>query len=116
MNRRSFLEAASAAMPGVLLAQTLPAASEPSRRVPLPFKVGSGKDRTDAAISLYEGDMFFTKVSGRDCNGALYIYESTRLRQGGPAQHFHYEQDEWISVLEGGFVIKVGETTYEAKP
>lgn len=80
-----------------------------------PFKVDAGKDRFDKAISPFEGDTFYTKVSTKDTDGDLYIYESIRLKKGGPALHFHYSQDEIWYVLEGEFLIKVGDQLYHAK-
>lgn len=80
-----------------------------------PFKVESGKDRFDKAITLFEGDTFYTKVSTRDTDGDLYVYESSRVKKGGPALHFHYSQDELWHVLEGEFLIKVGDQLYETK-
>ncbi len=81
-----------------------------------PFKVDAGKDRFEKAITLFEGDTFYTKVSTKDTDGDLYIYESTRIKRGGPAMHFHYSQDEWWYVLEGEFLIKVGDQLYQVKP
>lgn len=80
-----------------------------------PFEVDRGKDRFDKAITLFEGDTFYTKVSTTDTNGDLYIYESTRVKKGGPALHFHYSQDEHWYVLEGEFLIKVGDQLYKVK-
>ena len=80
-----------------------------------PFKVDAGSDRFGNAISLFEGDTFYTKVSTKDTDGDLYMYESTRLKKGGPALHFHYSQDEIWYVLEGEFLIKVGDQLYKAK-
>lgn len=77
--------------------------------------VESGKDRFNEPISPFEGDMFFTKVSAKDTDGDLYIYESTRVKKGGPALHFHYEQDEFWYVLKGEFLIRVGDETYHAR-
>jgi mannose-6-phosphate isomerase-like protein (cupin superfamily) len=114
MNRRSFLRTASVAVPGIFLSRPLSAAASSGTGTLTPFKVASGRDRGDSPLSLFEGDTFYTKVSGRDTNGALYVFESTRRKPGGPAQHFHYEQDEWFFVMEGEVVIKVGDTTYEA--
>jgi mannose-6-phosphate isomerase-like protein (cupin superfamily) len=79
------------------------------------FMVGSGKDRFDEEISPFNGDTFFTKISTKDTNGDMYVFESIRLNNGGPGQHFHYDQDEWWYVLKGEFTIKVGEDVYEAK-
>lgn len=80
------------------------------------FKVDTGKDRFEKPITLFEGDTFYTKVSTSDTNGDLYIYESTRVKKGGPPLHLHYDQDEWWYVLEGEFLIKVGDQLYHAKP
>ncbi|GAB4025505.1 hypothetical protein GCM10028809_06640 [Spirosoma gilvum] len=77
--------------------------------------VGAGKDRFDKPITLLQGDTFFTKISTQDTNGDLFVFESTRLKEGGPSHHYHFNQDEWWYVLQGEFLIKVGETTYHAK-
>lgn len=79
------------------------------------FKVGAGKDRFDKSITLFEGDTFYTKVSGKDTDGDMYVFESTRIKEGGPVLHTHYETDEWWYVLQGEFLIKVGDKIYEAK-
>ena len=79
------------------------------------FKVDAGKDRFDKSISPFEGDAFFTKVSTKDTDGGMYVFESTRIREGGPILHTHYDTDEFWYVLQGEFLIKVGDTTYNAK-
>jgi len=79
------------------------------------FKVDAGKDRFDKSISLFEGDTFYTKVSTKDTDGDMFVFESTRIKEGGPILHTHYEQDEWWYVLQGEFLIKVGDKTYNAK-
>ncbi len=47
--------------------------------------------------------------------GRMFVFESTRIREGGPILHTHYDTDEWWYILQGEFLIKVGETTYNAK-
>jgi len=79
------------------------------------FKVDSGKDRFSKQISLFEGDTFFTKIATQDTGGDMYVFESTRIKEGGPSHHVHFEQDEWWYVLQGRFLVKIGDTTYEAK-
>jgi len=86
-----------------------------ARRINKGIKVAAGQDRFDKPITLLEGDIFTTKVSTKDTDGDLYIYESIRLKKGGVPLHYHYEQDEWWYVLEGEFLIKVGDETYTAK-
>ncbi|KAA9038373.1 cupin domain-containing protein [Ginsengibacter hankyongi] len=85
------------------------------KRVGKGFKVDAGKDRFDKSISLFEGDTFYTKVATEDTDGDIFVFESSRLKEGGPGLHFHFDQDEWWYVLQGEFLIKVGETTYRAK-
>ena len=84
-------------------------------RVKKGIMVENGKDRFDKPLSLFEGDKFYCKVSGKDTNGDLYIFDSTRLKEGGPPLHYHYDQDEWWYVISGEYLIKVGEETYHAK-
>lgn len=85
------------------------------QRIDKGFKVGAGQDRFNKSIGLFEGDTFFTKISTLDTNGDLYVFESTRIKNGGPALHYHYEQDEWWYVLQGEFIIKIGDQVFAAK-
>lgn len=82
----------------------------------LGFKVDAGKDRYGTILKPFAGDHFYCKVSGKDNDGDSYVFESTREAEGGPVLHTHFDQDEWWYVLEGDFLIKVGENLYEAKP
>ena len=61
------------------------------------------------------GDTFDSKVLTTDTDGDIYVFESRRTKVGGPSHHYHFAQDEWWYVLQGEFLIKVGDTTYEAK-
>jgi mannose-6-phosphate isomerase-like protein (cupin superfamily) len=79
------------------------------------IKVAVGKDRNDKPLTLFEGDTFFTKVASVDTDNDLYIWESTRIKKGGPTEHFHYSQDEWWYILEGEFLFKVGNETFTVK-
>ena len=79
------------------------------------FKVDAGKDRFNKSTSPFEGDNFYTKVSTKDTDGGMYVFESTRIKEGGPILHTHYDTDEWWYVLQGEFLVKVGEHTWNAK-
>ena len=78
--------------------------------------VANGSDRFDKPLSLFDGDRFYCKVSGKDTDGDLYIFDSTRLKEGGPPLHYHPDQDEWWYVIAGEFLIKVGDDTFHARP
>jgi mannose-6-phosphate isomerase-like protein (cupin superfamily) len=56
------------------------------------------------------------KVSTLDTLGGLCVLEITAFDKGGPARHLHHEQDEWFYVVEGEYVIEVGEERYELGP
>ncbi|MET0636060.1 MAG: cupin domain-containing protein [Chitinophagaceae bacterium] len=84
-------------------------------RIDKGFLVKAGKDRFDNSISLLEGDIFYTKISAKDTDGDIYVFESSRIKEGGPSLHYHFDQDEWWYVLQGEFLIRVGDITYEAK-
>jgi mannose-6-phosphate isomerase-like protein (cupin superfamily) len=86
------------------------------RRIGKGLKVNAGKDRFGKSISLFEGDTFYTKVSSADTDGDVYVFESVRVKEGGPSYHLHYEQDEFWYVLKGEFLFKVGGETFTAKP
>ncbi len=115
MKRGGFLKACLAisslvSNPFTVLAQTIKSFREDKG-----FKVDSGKDRLGKSISLFEGDTFTSKVSTKDTDGDIYVFESTRVKKGGPSFHYHFEQDEWWYVLQGEFLFKIGEQTFTAK-
>jgi mannose-6-phosphate isomerase-like protein (cupin superfamily) len=114
MNRSSFLNACLVA--GTFLTAPFAAVAGIKRkRIEKGIRVSAGKDRFDKPISLFDGDTFHTKVSTKDTDGDLYIFESSRDKKGGPPLHYHYEQDEWWYILEGEFLFKVGEEVFTAK-
>ncbi|HTS43021.1 MAG TPA: cupin domain-containing protein [Puia sp.] len=70
------------------------------------FKVESGKDRYEEEL-LIMGGKFDCKISSKDSDGALCVYDTFRQEKGGPALHLHHEQDEWFYVIRGEFIVKV---------
>ncbi len=115
MNRNSFLKLCLAFGSSVTIPFTVRAQFTAKKRGEKAIKVPAGKDRFDQSISLFEGDTFYSKVSTKDTDGDIYIFESTRDKKGGPPLHYHYEQDEWWYISEGEFLFKVGEETLVAK-
>ena len=113
MKRSSFLKFCLTV--GSLTISTFSLYGKIKDRVRKGILVTHGKDRFEKPFSLFEGDKFYCKVSSKDTDGDLYIFESTRFKEGGPPLHYHYSQDEWWYILSGEFLIKVGEETYNAK-
>ena len=79
------------------------------------FHVAAGIDRFGAEL-FYLNGRFDCKVSARDTEGDLCIYDTFRTARGGPPLHIHHDQDEWFFVREGQFVFQVGDDTFELKP
>jgi DNA-binding transcriptional MerR regulator len=75
----------------------------------LGFSVGSGKDRFDERIQL-GGEPHDCKVSARDTNGAMCVFEFTG--GGGGPRHLHHDQDEWIYVIDGEFQFEAGDKRF----
>ena len=115
MNRNSFLKSCLAVGTLISTPFAVMAKSFSKKRVDKGIKVDAGKDRLGNPISLFEGDTFYTKVSTADTDGDVYVFESTRVKEGGPSFHLHYEQDEFWYILKGTFLFKVGEETFTAK-
>jgi len=115
MNRNSFLKVCLAA--GSLLTAPFSAISQISnkKRIDKGLKVDAGKDRFNEPISLFEGDTFYTKVSTKDTDGDVFVFESTRVKEGGPSLHYHFDQDEFWYILKGTFLFKVGDQSFTAK-
>ena len=114
MKRTSFLQLTFSAL-GALAFPFAAVAAPLLRRIQKGFFVAAGKDRNDAPLVLFEGDTFFGKISTNDTDGNIYVYESTRVKPGGPPLHLHYDQDEWWYILQGEFMIKVGDQVYNVK-
>jgi mannose-6-phosphate isomerase-like protein (cupin superfamily) len=113
MKRTTFLKTCLAV--GTLLSATFTVFGKLTNRIGKGIKVDAGKDRFDKPITLFGKDTFYTKVSTKDTDGDLWVYESTRFEEGGPKLHIHYDQDEIWYILKGEFLFKVGEDKFIAK-
>ncbi|HJP62595.1 MAG TPA: cupin domain-containing protein [Mucilaginibacter sp.] len=75
------------------------------------FVVRAGKDRYQDELNIM-GGQFDCKVSSKDTDGALLIYDTVREAKGGPALHFHHTQDELFYIIKGEFIVQVGDETF----
>lgn len=79
------------------------------------FKINSGEGRIHGHIKLkgVNSNILDVKVSGKDTDGDLAIFEQTSLSQGkGTPLHIHHLQDEIFYVLEGSYYFQVGEEKF----
>jgi DNA-binding transcriptional MerR regulator len=73
------------------------------------FSVAAGQDRFGEHIKL-GGEPNDCKVSAQDTEGAMCVFEFTG--GGGGPRHLHYDQDEWIYVIDGEFDFQVGDKRF----
>ena len=110
MNRRLFLQ-----FPLLASALASEAKGFPKDRPNKGFKVEANKDRYQEDL-LIMGGHFSCKVSSKDSDGDLLIYDTIRHEKGGPAFHVHHRQDEWFYIIKGEFIVQVADETFTLKP
>ncbi|MES2517526.1 MAG: cupin domain-containing protein [Bacteroidota bacterium] len=49
------------------------------------------------------------KISGKDTNGQLAVFEYIGNQKVGPSLHIHFDQDEIFTVVEGEYLFQVGD-------
>jgi len=79
------------------------------------FKISAGEGRIHGHMKLkgVNSNILDLKVSGRDTNGNLAIFEQTSISQGrGTPLHVHYFQDEIFYVIDGEYYFQVGDEKY----
>jgi quercetin dioxygenase-like cupin family protein len=114
MKRRNFLKLSIATTALTVMARGAEIKA-PLERAGKGFRVGAQKDRYDEEL-LIMGGRFSLKVSSRDTGGDLCIYDTLREQKGGPALHRHHFQDEWFYVIQGKFIVRVGDDTLSLQP
>lgn len=110
MNRRLFLQ-----FPLFASAVVNEARASTNNRPNKGFKVEANRDRYQEELMIMGGH-FGCKVSSKDTDGDLLIYDTVRREKGGPAFHVHHRQDEWFYVVQGEFIVKVADEIFTLKP
>jgi quercetin 2,3-dioxygenase len=107
MQRRKFL--ANAALASVV---SVAAYGTPSQKNTQPFVVKGGQGRFGESTKLMGLNPNDIKVSGKDTNGQLTVFEYTGNTKGGPPLHIHPNQDEIFFIREGEYKFQVGSEQY----
>mgnify|MGYP000878037606 CR=1 FL=1 len=111
MKRKEFLLKSLLAAPAVAFGDTLAAQNTlPEKKQP--FTVAAGKSRfgdTIKFLGVHPNDL---KISSKDTNGQLSVFEYTGLAKVGPMLHVHLHQDEIFTVTEGQYRFVVGNETH----
>lgn len=113
MKRKHFLQTilAPALIPTVSFCQT----PKKAIRADKGFKIKAGEGRIHGHLKLkgVNVNILDVKISGKDTDGALAVFEQTSLSQGrGTPRHVHPLQDEVFYILEGEYLFQVGEDKY----
>jgi quercetin dioxygenase-like cupin family protein len=80
------------------------------------FKIDSGEGRLHGHIKLkgVNSNIIDLKVSGKDTNGDLAIFEQTSISKGrGTPLHVHYFQDEIFYIINGEYYFQVGDSKHK---
>lgn len=80
-----------------------------------PFIVDAGKSRfgeTVKFLGVHPNDL---KISGKDTDGQLSVFEYTGLGKVGPILHVHFKQNEIFTVVQGEYRFVVGKETHILK-
>lgn len=81
---------------------------------PLPILVAADQDRFGEQRGLGVSTIAF-KVVAKDSKD-VFIIENTFHEKGGPARHLHYEQDEWFYIVQGEFIMEIGQDQFRLAP
>ncbi|RDB05987.1 cupin domain-containing protein [Runella aurantiaca] len=92
----------------------------------VPFLNIPFKERTDKAFvvetnktrfneNLGGGSRNDLKVSGKDTDGQLAIFEIHTKGNAGPALHIHQDQDEIVTVIESDYLFQIGDEKIKLK-
>ena len=71
------------------------------------FKVDSGKDRFNEPIKYRGVNPNDVKISAKDTDGQLSVFEYVGFQKIGPPLHVHFNQDEIFYVVEGEFLFQL---------
>lgn len=107
MQRKKFLLTAATVIPALLVGQNVKA--QKPKRPNKPFVVKATESRFGEKTSLGGKSPNDIKVSSKDTNGDLTIFEYTGNEKGGPPLHVHPHQDEIFFIVQGEYLFQVGD-------
>lgn len=113
MQRRKFIATAAASIPALALGQAL---SARENRTDKGFVVKANESRFKESTLLFGGTSpNDIKVSSKDNDGTLTVFEYIGNVKGGPPLHLHHNQDEIFFIIEGEYTFKVSDTIHKLK-
>lgn len=113
MQRRKFLATSAATIPAIAFGQTFAASGS---RTTKSFVVKANESRFKENTLLFGINPNDIKVSSKDTDGKLTVFEYKGKEKSGPPLHIHLKQDEIFFIVEGEYKFKVGEEFHHLKP
>jgi quercetin dioxygenase-like cupin family protein len=114
MQRKDFLQKLAFTVPALTTSQAI-LAGDKAISLKEPFIVGAGKSRFGEVVKFLGVHPNDLKISSKDTNGQLSVFDYTGLGKAGPMMHIHFKQDEIFTVVEGEYRFVVGEQTHHVK-
>ncbi len=112
MERRKFITTTAASIPAIAFGQKL---YTYETRTNKGFVVKANESRFGEKTLLFGNSPNDIKVSQKDTDGKLTIFEYTGNVKGGPALHIHPHQDEIFFVVQGEYLFQVGDEKHNLK-
>ncbi len=113
MERKHFLSVTLAAIPALLLGNK--AVAQKPTRTKKAFIVKATESRYNEKTMLGGKSPNDIKISQKDTNGSLTVFEYTGNEKGGPPLHIHPHQDEIFFIVEGEYLFQVGDDKHNLK-
>ena len=82
------------------------------------FRVGAGEARSGGHYEMkgVTRNVLDLKIASSDTGGNLTVLEQNGFTaKGGPPLHIHLYQDEFFYIVEGEYLFKVGEESFQMK-
>jgi quercetin dioxygenase-like cupin family protein len=114
MKRKEFLVSSLLALPAMAFSKNK-FAKRNSGSAKEAFIVDAGKSRFGDKVKFLGVHPNDLKISSKDTDGQLSVFEYTGLAKAGPALHIHFNQDEIFTVIEGEYRFVAGDTTHHMK-
>jgi len=113
MERKKFLLTTAAAIPAILIGQNVRA--QKPKRPNKGFVVKANESRFGEKTLIGGKNPNDIKVSQKDTNSDLTIFEYIGNEKGGPPLHIHPHQDEIFFIVQGEYLFQVGQDKHTLK-
>lgn len=104
MRRRNFILSTFLASPIIVWGMNLKKMSNPSKG----FTVKAGEARFGIHTPFRGVNPNDMKISSKDTDGSVSVFEYIGTQKVGPNLHIHFEQDEIFYIAEGEYIFQVG--------